>query len=31
VYERRGLRLVREQPHADWGVELAGQDLALTL
>jgi GNAT superfamily N-acetyltransferase len=31
LYERRGFRLVAEEPHADWGVPLTGQVLALDL
>jgi DNA-binding MarR family transcriptional regulator len=31
LYERRGFRLIAEEPHADWGVELTGQVLALEL
>jgi DNA-binding MarR family transcriptional regulator/N-acetylglutamate synthase-like GNAT family acetyltransferase len=31
IYDRRGFRLVSEAPHADWGVELVGQELMLDL
>jgi DNA-binding MarR family transcriptional regulator/GNAT superfamily N-acetyltransferase len=31
LYERRGFRLIAEQPHADWGIPLTGQVLALDL
>jgi GNAT superfamily N-acetyltransferase len=31
LYDRRGFRLVAEKPHADWGVDLVGQELALAL
>ncbi|MCW2996277.1 MAG: MarR family transcriptional regulator, partial [Conexibacter sp.] len=31
LYERRGFALVAEEPHADWGVPLTGQVLALEL
>jgi DNA-binding MarR family transcriptional regulator/GNAT superfamily N-acetyltransferase len=31
LYERRGFVLVSEQRHADWGVPLVGQELALEL
>jgi DNA-binding MarR family transcriptional regulator len=31
LYERRGFRLIAEEPHADWGVELVGEVLALDL
>jgi DNA-binding MarR family transcriptional regulator/GNAT superfamily N-acetyltransferase len=31
LYERRGFRLIAEEPHADWGVPLTGQVLALDL
>jgi DNA-binding MarR family transcriptional regulator/GNAT superfamily N-acetyltransferase len=31
LYERRGFTLIAEQPHADWGVPLTGQVLALDL
>jgi DNA-binding MarR family transcriptional regulator len=31
LYERRGFTLVAEEPHADWGVPLTGQVLALDL
>jgi DNA-binding MarR family transcriptional regulator len=31
LYERRGFTLVAEEPHADWGVPLRGQVLALDL
>ena len=31
LYERRGFRLVSEARHAQWGVELVGQELALEL
>jgi DNA-binding MarR family transcriptional regulator/ribosomal protein S18 acetylase RimI-like enzyme len=31
LYERRGFRLVAEEPHADWGIPMTGQVLALDL
>jgi DNA-binding MarR family transcriptional regulator/N-acetylglutamate synthase-like GNAT family acetyltransferase len=31
LYERRGFTLIAEEPHADWGVPLTGQVLALEL
>jgi DNA-binding MarR family transcriptional regulator/N-acetylglutamate synthase-like GNAT family acetyltransferase len=31
IYDRRGFVLVSEERHADWGVELIGQELALDL
>lgn len=31
LYERRGFHLIAEAPHADWGVPLTGQVLALDL
>lgn len=31
LYERRGFRLIAEEPHADWGVPLTGRVLALEL
>jgi DNA-binding MarR family transcriptional regulator/GNAT superfamily N-acetyltransferase len=31
LYDRRGFRLVTEEPHADWGVPMTGQVLALEL
>jgi DNA-binding MarR family transcriptional regulator/predicted GNAT family acetyltransferase len=31
LYDRRGFRLVAEDEHADWGVPLTGQELALAL
>jgi DNA-binding MarR family transcriptional regulator len=31
LYERRGFAPVSEAPHADWGVDLVGQELALEL
>jgi DNA-binding MarR family transcriptional regulator/predicted N-acetyltransferase YhbS len=31
LYERRGFRLIAEEPHADWGVPMTGQVLALEL
>jgi DNA-binding MarR family transcriptional regulator/N-acetylglutamate synthase-like GNAT family acetyltransferase len=31
LYERRGFRLIAEEPHADWGIPLTGQVLALEL
>jgi GNAT superfamily N-acetyltransferase len=31
LYDRRGFRLVAEQPHADWGIPMTGQVLALEL
>ena len=31
LYERRGFTLIAEEPHADWGVPLTGQVLALDL
>jgi DNA-binding MarR family transcriptional regulator/GNAT superfamily N-acetyltransferase len=31
LYERRGFRLIAEEPHADWGIAMTGQVLALDL
>ncbi|HEY6758854.1 MAG TPA: helix-turn-helix domain-containing GNAT family N-acetyltransferase [Baekduia sp.] len=31
LYDRRGFRLIAEEPHADWGIPLTGQVLALEL
>lgn len=31
LYERRGFRLIAEEPHADWGIPMTGQVLALDL
>jgi DNA-binding MarR family transcriptional regulator/GNAT superfamily N-acetyltransferase len=31
LYDRRGFRLVAEEPHADWGIPMTGQVLALDL
>jgi DNA-binding MarR family transcriptional regulator len=31
LYERRGFRLIAEEPHADWGIPMTGQVLALEL
>jgi len=31
LYERRGFRLVAEEPHADWGIPITGQVLVLDL
>lgn len=31
LYDRRGFRLIAEEPHADWGVPMTGQVLSLEL
>lgn len=31
LYDRRGFRLIAEEPHTDWGIPLTGQVLALDL
>lgn len=31
LYDRRGFRLIAEEPHADWGIPMTGQVLALDL
>jgi DNA-binding MarR family transcriptional regulator len=31
LYDRRGFRLIAEEPHADWGIPMTGQVLALEL
>lgn len=31
LYDRRGFRLIDEEPHADWGIPMTGQVLALEL